>query len=188
MILGFTGFRFYSTTFLKKIRVYRVWLFLSFFWLFLSFFCIFCYFFHFFIIFLSFLLFWKNLIKRSIIFFPAFDRSIECISHMTYDMDSKTFFCQQNLSKLLLHAKKSPKRAFRVYIYTRNALFGDFFACNKSLDKFCWQKKVFESMSYVMWDMHSIDLSNAGKKIIDRLIRFFQNNKKDKKMIKKWKK
>ena len=40
-------------------------------------------------------------------------------------------------------------------------------------------------MSYVMWDMHSIDLSNAGKKIIDRLIRFFQN---DKKMIKKVKK
>ena len=39
-------------------------------------------------------------------------------------------------------------------------------------------------MSYVMWDMHSIDLSNAKKKIIDRLIRFFQNNKKDKKMIK----
>ena len=69
MILGFTGFRFYSTPFFKKIRVYRVWLFLSFFWLFLSFFCIFCYFFHFFIIFLSFLSFWKNLIKRSIIFF-----------------------------------------------------------------------------------------------------------------------
>ena len=43
-------------------------------------------------------------------------------------------------------------------------------------------------MSYVMWDMHSIDLSNAGKKIIDRLIRFFQNDKKDKKMIKKVKK
>ena len=43
-------------------------------------------------------------------------------------------------------------------------------------------------MSYVMWDMHSIDLSNAGKKIIDRLIRFFQNNKKDKKKNKKVKK
>ena len=40
-------------------------------------------------------------------------------------------------------------------------------------------------MAYVMWDMHSIDLSNAKKKIVDRLIRFFQNNKKDKKMIKK---
>ena len=61
-------------------------------------------------------------------FFPAFDRSIECISHMTYDMDSKTFFCQQNLSKLLLHAKKSPKSAFRVYIYAKNEFFGDFFA------------------------------------------------------------
>ena len=43
-------------------------------------------------------------------------------------------------------------------------------------------------MSYVMWDMHSIDLSNAGKKIIDRLIRFFQNDKKDKKNDKKVKK
>ena len=43
-------------------------------------------------------------------------------------------------------------------------------------------------MSYVMWDMHSIDLSNAKKKIVDRLIRFFQNDKKDKKMKKKWKK
>ena len=43
-------------------------------------------------------------------------------------------------------------------------------------------------MSYVMWDVQSIDLSNTGKKIIDRLIRFFQNNKKDKKMIKKVKK
>ena len=28
-----------------------------------------------------------------------------------------------------------------------------------------------------MWDVHSIDLSNAEKKIIDRLIRFFQNRK-----------
>ena len=61
--------------------------------------------------------FWKNLIKRSIIFFPAFDRSIECISHMTYDMDSKTFFCQQNLSKLLWHAKKNTKKCVsRIYI------------------------------------------------------------------------
>ena len=32
-------------------------------------------------------------------------------------------------------------------------------------------------MSYVMWDMHSIDLSNVKKKIVDRLIRFFQNRK-----------
>ena len=39
-----------------------------------------------------------------------------------------------------------------------------------------------------MWDVHSIDLSNAGKKIIDRLIRFFQNDKKDKKNDKKVKK
>ena len=43
-------------------------------------------------------------------------------------------------------------------------------------------------MSYVMWDVHSIDLSNAKKKIVDRLIRFFQNRKKDKKNDKKVKK
>ena len=75
-------------------------------------------FFHFFIIFLSFLLFWKNLIKRSIIFFPAFDRSIECTSHMTYDMDSKTFFCQQNLSETFVTCKKITKKCVsRIYIY-----------------------------------------------------------------------
>ena len=59
----------------------------------------------------------KNLIKRSIIFFPAFDRSIECISHMTYDMDSKTFFCQQNLSETFVTCKKITKKCVsRIYI------------------------------------------------------------------------
>ena len=43
-------------------------------------------------------------------------------------------------------------------------------------------------MSHVMWDVHSIDLSNAKRKIIDRLIRFFQNDKKDKKITKNAKK
>ena len=130
-------------------------------------------FFHFFCLFLNFLsflffLFLKGIFKALLyIIFPARKGKSE----------SEKWSLQKNHQKIHF-----------LHIYTRNALFGDFFACHKSLDKFCWQKKVFESMSYVMWDMHSIDLSNAGKKIIDRLIRFFQNNKKDKKMIKKWKK
>ena len=85
--------------------------------------------------------------------------------------------------------QKNHQKNHFVHIYIRETHFLVIFLhVTKVSDKFCWQKKVFESMSYVMWDVHSIDLSNAGKKIIDRLIRFFQNDKKDKKMIKKWKK
>ena len=60
-------------------------------------------------------------------FFPAFDRSIECISHMTYDMDSKTFFCQQNLSETFVTYKKITKKCVsRIYI-CKNWIFWWFF-------------------------------------------------------------
>ena len=39
----------------------------------------------------------------------------------------KLFFVNKTCLKLLLHAKKSPKSAFRVYIYAKNEFFDDFF-------------------------------------------------------------
>ena len=69
-----------------------------------------------------------------------------------------------------------------IYIYTRNALFGDFFACHKSFRQVLLTKKSFR-VHVICHVGYAFDRSiECKKKIVDRLIRFFQN---DKKMIKK---
>ena len=84
--------------------------------------------------------------------------------------------------------KKSPKNSFLAYIYARNALFGDFFACHKSFRQVLLAKKSFRV--HVICHVgcafdRSIECKKKNCRSFDQIFSKSQKRQKNDKKVKK---